>query len=253
MFKNCQRWELNMFILKKISWFSLFLFFVTSVASVAIASEKSLYDFSWLDKDKEIYVLQNRSFRKDGKLFVALNVGETVAKAYVEGMVGQARIGYFFKEDFGIEILTSKNDGKFNDLASKVISQGAVPYSRIIDSYNAAQLLWSPFYSKINTFNKIFYYDWMFGLGYASITNSDNRNEFKAGESRTTLTEETNSGLIWSTGLRFYITPSWSARIDFTALRYEADFFVKDGTTFKSGGKEWFNNYDLTLGVNYTF
>jgi outer membrane beta-barrel protein len=241
-----------MFILKKISWFSLFLFFVTSVASVAIASEKSLYDFSWLDKDKEIYVLQNRSFRKDGKLFVALNVGETVAKAYVEGMVGQGRIGYFFKEDFGIEILTSKNDGKYNDLASRVVAQQAVPYSRIIDSYNAAQLLWSPFYSKINTFNKIFYYDWMFGIGYASIKNSDNRNQF-INITDKSLAEETNSGLIWSTGLRFYITPSWSTRIDFTALRYEADFFVEDGATFKSGGKEWFNNYDLTIGVNYTF
>jgi len=97
MFKNCQRWELNMFRLKKMSWLSLFICFVTSVA---FASEKSLYDFSWLDKDKEIYVLQNRSFRKDGKLFVGLTVGETVAKAYVEGMVGQGRIGYFFKEDF---------------------------------------------------------------------------------------------------------------------------------------------------------
>jgi outer membrane beta-barrel protein len=245
MFKNCQRWELNMFILKKISWFSLFLLFATSVA---IASEKSLYDFSWLDKDKEIYVLQNRSFRKDGKLFVALNLGETVAKAYVEGMVGQGRIGYFFKEDFGIEILTSKNDGKFNDLASRVISQQAVPYSRIIDSYNAAQLLWSPFYSKINTFNKIFYYDWMFGLGYASIKNTDNRNQFIDISNRSTV-EETNSGLIWSTGLRFYITPSWSTRIDFTALRYKANFFVGNGT----GEKEWFNNYDLTVGVNYTF
>ncbi len=235
-----------MFILKKISWFSLFLFFVTSVA---LASEKSLYDFSWLDKDKEIYVLQNRSFRKDGKLFVALNVGETVAKAYVEGMVGQARIGYFFKEDFGIEILTSKNEGKFNKLAERVRGQGvSVPYARIVDNYTAAQLVWSPFYSKINTFNKIFYYDWMFGLGYASITNSDNRNEFEAGKPRT-LTEETNSGLIWSTGLRFYINQSWSMRIDYTALRYQANFFVAKET----GEKEWFNNYDLTIGVNYTF
>jgi outer membrane beta-barrel protein len=213
-----------------------------------IASEKSLYDFSWLDKDKEIYVLQNRSFRKDGKLYVGLTLGETVAKAYVEGMVGQARIGYFFKEDFGIEILMSKNDGKYNDLASKVVAQGSVPYSRIIESYNAAQILWSPFYSKINTFNKIFYYDWMFGLGVASIKNSDNRNQFIQIENRT-LTEENNSGLIWSTGLRFYITPTWSTRIDFTALRYEADFFVGNN----SGVKEWFNNYDLTIGVNFTF
>lgn len=216
----------------------------------AISAEGSLYDFSWLDSDKEIYVLQNRKFRKAGNLFVGGALGQTVSKAYVDGYLAQLRLGYFFKEDWGIELIYSKNDGDFNDLAKRVQQQSAVPYTRIVDSYMAAQIQWAPFYSKINTFNKIFYYDWMFGLGVVSVTDSNNSLEF-VGNNRT-LTQETNTGLIWSTGLRFYISPNWSVRADFTALRYQADFTV--GTVGSpSTEKEWFNNYDLTIGLNYTF
>ena len=40
------------------------------ISGVVVANEKSVYEFSWLDKDKEIYVLQNRKFRKVGKQLI---------------------------------------------------------------------------------------------------------------------------------------------------------------------------------------
>ncbi len=40
-----------------------------------VASEKNVYDFSWLDQDKEVYVLQNRKFRKKNKLYVGAMAG----------------------------------------------------------------------------------------------------------------------------------------------------------------------------------
>ena len=35
-------------------------------------------------------------------------------------------------------------------------------------------LLWAPFYGKINTFNKILYFDLFFGIGLATIGGKDN-------------------------------------------------------------------------------
>ena len=49
-----------------------------------MASESSLYDFSWLDKDKEVYVLQNRQFHKKGTMNLALGGGMTVSGAFVD-------------------------------------------------------------------------------------------------------------------------------------------------------------------------
>lgn len=49
---------------------TLSLVYLTS--SYTFSSEKSVYDFEWLDDDKEIYVLQNRKYRKDGKFNLSL-------------------------------------------------------------------------------------------------------------------------------------------------------------------------------------
>ena len=39
-------------------------------------------------------------------------------------------------------------------------------------------LLWAPFYSKANFFNKIFYYDFIIGIGYAELDDANNRRAF---------------------------------------------------------------------------
>src|SRR5690606_16951141 len=148
------------------------------VSTLAIADEKSLYNFSWLDKDKEIYVLQNRKFRKDGKLYVGGTAAYNLSQNFLTAYGGTLRAGYFFSEDWGIEFLYGKNTNSENDTAKGVKEQGSVPFYRQIDSFMGAMLMWSPFYSKINTFNRIFYFDWMFGAGVGSITTKDNRNKF---------------------------------------------------------------------------
>ena len=71
----------------------------------------------------------------------------------------QARFGFFFTEELGVEFLYSKNSGKENDTAQSVRrgpdGSGTIPFRRIIDQYYGAYFLWSPFYAKVNTFNKI--------------------------------------------------------------------------------------------------
>lgn len=233
----------------------IFLMSTLVFSFVSIAAEDSLYNFSWLDKDKEIYVLQNRKFRKDDKLYVGFTGVRTLNGAFIDSIGATVRGGFFFSEDWGIELVYGKNSGSENDTAKGVREQSTVPYYRKIDTYMGGMLMWSPFYSKINTFNRIFYFDWMLGAGLANVTTLDNRNRFDTGLGGSgKLTSESNMGAIWNSGLRFYISEGWSVRLDFTGIHYQADKTrLVDGASDTSKSKKIFSNYDLGIGLNYTF
>jgi len=233
----------------------IFAIFVSLVSMAVMADEKSLYQFSWLDKDKEIYVLQNRKFRKDGKLYLGATGVKTVSGAFVDSYGGTVRGGFFFREDWGLELAYGKNSGSQNDTAKGVREQGTVPFYRKIDSFASAMVMWSPFYSKINTFNKVFYFDWMFGAGVASLTTQDNRNLFDTKSAdKNKLTDESAIGGTWMTGFRFYISEHWSLRVDFQGIHYQADKTKKQQNDTKTSKSSLlFSNYDLGVGLNYTF
>lgn len=236
--KGCMRWVV---------------LFSTLISSVALANEKSVYDFSWLDKDKEIYVLQNRKFRKDGRLYVALTGVKTLSGAFENSMGGHFRAGFFFNEDWGFEFTYGQYSNSKNDVNKGVREQGTIPYVRSTKSLMGGLVWWSPFYGKLNTFNEIFYFDWMFGLGAAQVQSEDNRREFNIVKS-TAMTAESNMALMWSTAMRFHINEAWSFRIDFTGYHYNAKRTSRTGigaTPFTK--KQLFSNYDMGLGLVFAF
>lgn len=231
----------------------IFVFLLLAVSSVAMAAESSLYNFSWLDKDKEIYVLQNRKFRKDGKVYIGGNAGKTLSGAFIDGYGASLRGGFFFREDWGIELVYGKGLGGENTTAKGIKEQGTVPFYRQVDSFTGGMLMWSPFYSKINTFNKIFYYDWIFGVGAARVSTKDNRRRFE-NQNDSSLTSESSMSFLWTTGMRFYVTENWSVRLDFTGLNWRAERFGKPTTSGTVQKKEdYFNNFDVALGLNFAF
>ncbi len=227
------------------------LLFSLLVTSQVFASEKDIYEFSWLDPDKEVYVLQNRKYRKAGHLHLNLGGGITTSGAFVDSTALQGRVGYFLTEDFGLEGLYSKNSGKENDTAKGVRSSGpqgtgTTPFRRIVDNYWGAMILWSPFYSKINTFNKIVYMDWIFGLGYSQLREKNNKLAFQSAALANQVSEETHSGVMWEAGMKFYLDQSLSIRTDLTAVHYSANNISTAGTTMKS-------NFDATISLGYSF
>lgn len=223
------------------------------MSTLVLADEKSLYNFSWLDNDKEIYVLQNRKFRKDGNFYVGVTGAYNLSQDFLDAYGGTFRAGYFFREDWGIEGVFGKNTSTESDSAKGVKEQGAIPFYREIDSYMGAMVVWAPFYSKINTFNKVFYFDWTFGLGLASISTSDNRNLFTTPvNTDKSMTKESVMGALWNTGFRFYINENWSLRLDVTGLTYKADKSKRQNSN-SSKSSQLFTNYDLGLGLNYAF
>lgn len=217
------------------------------------ASEKSIYDFSWLDKDKEVYVLQNRKFRKNKKLYIGALGGVQVNGAFIDSTEFSAHGGFFFKEEWGLEVSYTKASGDTNKTAEGVNAQGAEAFYRKVDTSMSAMVVWAPFYAKINTFNKIFYYDWMFGAGLANVTTKDNREEFGSSGTSDVLTEETNTAPTWMTSFRFYITEDWSAEMRVEGLHINADVAKQDQSAQESTEKRWTHYYDFKLGLNYTF
>ena len=224
------------------------LFFLLSlcVTSKVFASEKDIYEFSWLDPDKEVYVLQNRKYRKADHLQVNAGWGITTSGAFVDSSAIQGRLGYFFSEDFGFEGLYSKNSGKENTTAKGVRNSGggtgSTPFRRIVDNYYGGMILWSPFYSKINT---IVYMDWIFGVGYSKLKEHNNKLKITTGWDDTETTES-HSGVIWEVGMKFYLDQSFSIRTDLTSVLYSANNITTTGTSLKS-------NYDATISLGYSF
>ncbi len=227
----------------------LLFLFSNFLCVLVLAGEKSPYDFSWLDKDKEIYVLQNRKYTKDHKFYASLMLGATTSGAFISSYAMQARTGYFFHEEWGVEILFSKNSGSENAIAKSVRTDtAAIPFYRKMDHYFAGMLVWSPFYGKVNTFKKIVYFDWTLGAGLASISDLNNRQSVLANSDQD-LESESHIGFILDTGLRFYINPKWSIRTDVTMTLYSAEKANINGTS----GKRMFTNTDLLLGASYSF
>jgi len=219
------------------------------------AGESNMYDFSWLDGDKEIYVLQNRKFRKKSRVYVGGLYGRSINGAFIDSTRFSLQGGFFFSENWGLELSYSSANGETNTTHDSVKEQSnAVAFYRKIDTEMTAMLLWSPFYSKINTFNKIFYYDWMFGAGISTVTTDDNRNEFDDGSPDSNkLTSESNSGLSWMSAFRFYITENWSSELRFRATHVNADYASEDQSNNDKTEKRWIHYYNFNVGINYTF
>lgn len=233
----------------KLKILAMFLILSFLLTSKIFASEKDIYEFSWLDPDKEVYVLQNKKFRKAGHLHLNLGGGITTSGAFIDSTAIQGRVGYFATEEFGFEWMYSKNFGKENDTAKGVRNvggSGSVPFRRIVDNYWGIMALWSPFYSKINTFNSIVYMDWIFGLGYAKLKEKNNKLEFQSSFNKGIDTIETHGGVIWEAGMKFYLSQNFNIRTDLTAVLFNAEKVNTSGTAMKS-------NYDATLSFGYSF
>lgn len=216
------------------------------------AAENDLYDFSWLDKDKEIYVLQNRKFRKKETFHITAGYGMTTSGAFVDASAIQGRAGYFFTEEIGIEFLYSKNSGKENDTAKSVRNSGSgsgsIPFRRIVDSYYGAMLMWAPFYSKINTFNKILYFDLLFGLGAGKIEETNNRQQFDNFDPTLGDITESHNALLWNVGAQFFMSTNWNLRFDINGTHYQAKKAIPNSTT-----DAWYQNVDMALSLGFNF
>ena len=219
------------------------------------AEEGSTYSFGWLDKDKEVYVLQNREYRKVNTINLNVAFGMPISEPFVEGTMLQGRLGYYFWESWGLELLYSQNSEDINQTGKDLKSGygGSVPpttpWVNLVESYFAAIVNWSPFYSKINLFNGIVYLDWTFGLGAVSVTSENNTPIMIDSSTSEPNKSTTSTGWLFQTSWIFYLSQSFSIRADLISINYSVDAPGGLGATKKQSIGEW----DAVLGLGFRF
>ncbi len=187
------------------------------------AAEEDLYDFLWLDPDKSVYVLQKKMYAKKRTFYFNAGVLKNNASDFQDTLGASLKLGYFLKEDWGVELLYNSYNNSNNISFENVQSvNGSEPFIRRPNSLMGLTLQWSPFYGKINTFNKIFYFDWSFGVGVGKLSTETNAETASLQNSTNTFTDENFTGVIIKSNFRFYVSKRVHIDLDYMTTTYSA-------------------------------
>ncbi len=204
------------------------------------------YDFSWLDPDKKIYVIQNRKYLKGKHLELMLGLGPNLSGPYSDGTAITGRAAYYFNEKWGVSLLFAGQSNSVSDTLTELQSvSNSFPGIRDVTSFFGGSVIWVPFYGKLNLFNKIFYIDWPLELGLASVWTEADLNT-RVGSSANIIST-THTGFYWSTGFKFFLSRMFAIRMDAIGLYYSAPQ-IFDGTI--QGENKTYDNYYLTFGLS---
>ncbi len=206
-------------------------------------STKGEYSFRWLDPDKKIYVLQNRRYRKANHFIVSAMFGRGLTGTYKSSFNVDPRMTYYFSEIWGVELFYSKFfNSDSNTLTNlQAAAPTALPNIREITSQFGINMHWSPWYSKINVFNTVLYFDWFFSLGVGKIDLQIDTRTAAADPSVFVISNPL--AVYLGTGQIFHVSRSFLARIDFLGTIYKAEAVSK--------GEEsaWVSYFSFNLGV----
>jgi outer membrane beta-barrel protein len=217
-------------------------------SSTMHAGEKSLYDFLWLDPDKKVYVLQNKLYKKEKSFYFDLGYIANMTSKFQETNGLSFKGGYYFHEEWGIELFYQRYSNSNNDDFSNVrLLNEAVPFVRRLDSTYGMAFIYSPFYGKINSFNKIFYFDWSFGAGYSKINANSNLKSVRIDNAPNSYEKESYNGAVLKTKVKFHIKENVHL-----GLEYINTYYMAPGPK-DPGSEKLRTNTDIILSVGLSF
>lgn len=229
----------------------LLLILLLALSAKTYAAEKDLYDFMWLDPDKKVYVLQNKVHKKEGKFYVNLGYGNGLSSTFQDTSLLHGNAGYYITEEWAIEGLYTKYSNKNNDNFENIQRiNGVVPFLRRPLSNYGVIAKWSPFYGKINTFNKIFYFDWSFGAGLGKINNESNATTVSNTSIANTYSKESETSIIAKTQLQFHASKNVQIGFDLIMNNYKAPGPTING---RAGADKLRNTYDGMITIGFSF
>lgn len=214
-------------------------------AQKTYASEDDLYDFLWLDPDKKVYVLQNKVYKRKGRKYADIGFIKNLSSDFQTTYGTHLKFGYYLSEDWALEGIYNKYTNSDN-AALKNLKQinNTVPFIRKFNDLYGVAANWSPFYGKINTFNKIFYFDWSFGAGVVKI-NAQSNVDTASDPDLDGFKKETFTGGLLKTGLRFHINKNIHLGLDYQNTIYKAK------TPGNPAGLK--QNSDAILSIGFSF
>lgn len=214
----------------------------------SLAGEKSLYDFLWLDPDKKVYVLQNKLYKKENTFYTDIGYISNFTSKFQNTNGFQLKGGYYFHEEWGVELFYNKYYNSNNDDYNNVrLINTAEPFVRRMNSSYGALAIWSPFYGKINTFNQIMYFDWSFGAGVARVNTQSNLKNVRNPTSDSKYENESYNGAVAKTNVKIHLKENIHIGLDYMNTYYKAP-----GP--KNPNKdELRTNTDIILSVGFSF
>lgn len=217
-------------------------------SSPVIAGEDDLYEFEWLDPGKKVFVLQNKYFAKANSIYIDAGYVSNNTNEFQDSNGVNLRFGYFFNEDIAIELSHSSYTNKNNNAHDSVKAvNGIIPFTRKIISTSMLYGIWSPFYGKVNTFNKIFYFDWYLGVGLGVGKFESNLDSVSDANLPNTFKNESNTMIGLKTGIKAHVSKQFHIGVEFVNQNYRAKTPAKLG---KEVNKQS-NDLVFSLGVSF--
>lgn len=218
------------------------------------AGEKSLYDFLWLDPDKKVYVLQNKLYKKEKTFYADLGYIANFTSKFQDTRGVSAKVGYFLNEDWGVEVFYNQYMNSDNDDWRNVRKiNNSDPFVRRFKNSMGAMAIWSPFYGKINTFNKIFYLDWSFGIGLAKASTESNKSTVATTFQDSVYESESYTALAWKTQVKFHLQENIHLSVEWMQQHYSAPGPKPPGAGAKLPSPSLRSNQDLILSIGFSF
>lgn len=234
--------------MKMIQMLKSIAFVVTLLGSVkSFSSQESLYDFLWLDPDKKVYVLQNKQYFKKNKYYIDLGYLRGLSSQFSDSSGGVLSGSYYFTDQWGVEFSYYHYKNKFNDDYKNVRNiNDTEPFVRELTSSLVAALKWSPFYGKINTFNKIIYFDLILSLGLSSLNTRANL-DISDTNTNVPFEDENSIAGFSKVEVKAYVSKTWNL-----GVYASSHFFNADGPRVVNKSSLKFNN-DLIFYVGVSF
>lgn len=222
-----------------------------TVAPTVMAAEKDLYDFLWLDPDKKVYVLQNKVHKKEHTVYANLGVGSGLSSTFQDTSALHGNFGYNITEEWAVEALYTSYSNKDNEAFENLKRlNGSIPFIRKTKSNYGLIAKWSPFYGKINTFNKIFYFDWSFGLGLGKLSTESNAATVAVPSHANTYANESYTSVIGKTELTLHATKNIHVSLGLIMNNFKAPGPTINGAVTNNKLR---NNLDALLTVGFSF
>lgn len=221
----------------------LMLVAATWSSAEAKAADGDEYNFSWLDPEKKIYVLQNRRYVKARRAQFSVMTGPGFSNAYRSTLNIDGRLSYYFSEALGLEGFYAHTMNSTNNTYEnlKVSAPNARAIVREIRAEYGALVQWVPWYAKINVFNRILYFDWYFSGGAGQIKTALDQAQLDSVSAN--FLNQDFLALYAGTGHQYHLGRNLTVRLDLTGAFYQAPI---SGATGKTG---WFPNYNLNIGI----
>ena len=210
-------------------------------------SEDSLYNFNWLDDDETVYVIQNKEYPTEGRVEFNLALSDSDHTPYQSSIAYTGGLAYYVTETFSFDIMyrsyANSNNNEFESLTGTTEKK---PLLRIVDTSTFFHLNYLPFYGKINTLNKIFYFYWGIGIGVGQFDTRANYPTFTDPNKPVTYISESIVGYNTKTYFKFFLAKNWNFGL-------ELDIFYFNAIADAEGNEDLTIYNDISLNFGYLF